>query len=156
MTEDKYKSSYEKIAKAIMNYSAVPRLDLVNFWEIVLFSWLTGNSDMHLKNFSLIGPDNDGFQLAKAYDLLSVHLVMPEDKEELALTLNGKKNRIKKADFEKSMLSTGLDEKVILNTFKKFIKLETTWYEFIDISFLSPDLKEKYKEQIRQKMNLIK
>ncbi|MCI1786360.1 MAG: HipA domain-containing protein [Bacteroidales bacterium] len=156
MTEDKYKSSYEKIAKAVMNYSAVPRLDLVNFWEIVLFSWLTGNSDMHLKNFSLIGPDNDGFQLAKAYDLLSVHLVMPEDKEELALTLNGKKNRIKKVDFEKSMLSTGLDEKVILNTFKKFIKLETTWYEFIGISFLPPDLKEKYKEQISQKMNLIK
>lgn len=50
LTEYKYKGSYEQIAKAIKKYSSAPQLDLVNFWELVVFSWITGNSDMHLKN----------------------------------------------------------------------------------------------------------
>ena len=53
LTEYKYKGSYEQIARQIKTYSATPQLDLVNFWEVVIFSWITGNSDMHLKNFSL-------------------------------------------------------------------------------------------------------
>ena len=53
LTEDKYKGSYERIAKLIRQYSSAPLLDIVNFWEVVVFSWLTGNADMHLKNFSL-------------------------------------------------------------------------------------------------------
>ena len=50
ITLDKYKSSYEKAAKLIKLHSSAPMLDLVNFWEVVVFSWITGNSDMHLKN----------------------------------------------------------------------------------------------------------
>lgn len=91
LTEDKYKGSYERISKLIRRYSAAPLLDIVNFWEIVLFSWLTGNADMHLKNFSLYRPV-DRYMLAPAYDLLSTALAIAEDEEELALTLNGKRN----------------------------------------------------------------
>lgn len=90
LTEYKYKGSYEQIAKLIKKYSATPQLDLVNFWEVVVFSWIVGNSDMHLKNFSLYKTPT-GYSLTPAYDLLSTAIVMPEDKEELALTLNGKK-----------------------------------------------------------------
>lgn len=90
LTEYKYKGSYEQIAKTIKKYSAVPQLDLVNFWEVVVFSWIVGNSDMHLKNFSLYDTGM-GYSLTPAYDLLSTVIVMPEDTEELALTLNGKK-----------------------------------------------------------------
>ena len=99
LTEYKYKGRYEQIAKHIKKYSAVPQLDLVNFWEVVVFSWITGNSDMHLKNFSLIKSPM-GYSLTPAYDLLSTTIVMPEDKEEMALTLNGKKANIKRNDFE--------------------------------------------------------
>ncbi|MBD5295990.1 MAG: HipA domain-containing protein, partial [Bacteroides sp.] len=56
LTEDKYKGSYERIAKLIKKHSSAPMLDVINFWEIVVFSWLTGNADMHLKNFSLFKP----------------------------------------------------------------------------------------------------
>ena len=83
LTEDKYKGSYERIAKLIKQYSAAPLLDVVNFWEVVVFSWLTGNADMHLKNFSLYRPA-DNYMLTPAYDLLSTSIVMPEDDEELA------------------------------------------------------------------------
>lgn len=104
LTEYKYKGSYEQIAKHIKKYSAVPQLDLVNYWEVVVFSWITGNSDMHLKNFSLYKSPM-GYCLTPAYDLLSTAIVMPEDKEELALTLNGKKARIRRSDFEKSIIT---------------------------------------------------
>lgn len=114
LTEYKYKGSYEQIAKLIKKYSAVPQLDLVNFWEVVVFSWITGNSDMHLKNFSLYKTPL-GFCLTPAYDLLSTLIVMPQDTEELALTLNGKKRKIKRSDFEKAMTASGLNEKVIQN-----------------------------------------
>ncbi len=97
LTEQKYKGSYEQIAKLVLRYSSAPKLDLVNFWEQVVFSWITGNADMHLKNFSLYSPQQEVYTLTPAYDMLSTALVMPEDTEELALTLNGKKRKLKKA-----------------------------------------------------------
>ena len=82
LTEHKYKGSYEQIAKAIQRYSSVPKLDMVNYWEQVIFSWITGNADMHLKNFSLYSKEQGKYVLTPAYDMLSTALVMPEDTEE--------------------------------------------------------------------------
>ncbi|WP_304611684.1 HipA domain-containing protein [Paramuribaculum intestinale] len=147
LTEDKYKGSYERIAKLIKQYSAAPLLDVVNFWEVVVFSWLTGNADMHLKNFSLYRPA-DNYMLTPAYDLLSTSIVMPEDDEELALTLNGKKKKIKRADFEKAMLDSGMDEKAIENLFKKFAKTLSKWYALIEESFLPKDMMTAYREKL--------
>lgn len=149
LTEYKYSGSYEQIAKIITKYSKAPILDLVNYWEQLLFCWLTGNSDMHLKNFSLFNPKGYGFILTPAYDLLSTVLVLPEDNEELALTLNGKKNKIKKIDFEKSMFNSGLSEKQIENIFTKFEKLLPDFISFIEKSFLIDDFKNRYKETLK-------
>lgn len=147
LTEDKYKGSYERIAKLIRQHSSAPLLDVVNFWEVVLFSWLTGNADMHLKNFSLFRPA-DNYMLTPAYDLLSTALAMPEDDEELALTLNGKKKRIKREDFEKAMRDSGMDEKAIANLFARFSKAIIKWHELINASFLPMDLQEAYHDKI--------
>lgn len=147
LTEDKYKGSYERIAKLICQYSSAPLLDVVNFWEVVLFSWLTGNADMHLKNFSLFRPA-DNYMLTPAYDLLSTALAMPEDDEELALTLNGKKKRIKREDFEKAMRDSGMDEKAIANLFTRFSKAIPKWHELINTSFLPTDLQDAYHNKI--------
>ncbi|MDE6329203.1 MAG: HipA domain-containing protein [Muribaculaceae bacterium] len=147
LTEDKYKGSYERIAKLIKQYSVAPLLDVVNFWEVVVFSWLTGNADMHLKNFSLYRPA-DNYMLTPAYDLLSTSIVMPEDDEELALTLNGKKKKIKRADFEKAMLDSGMDEKAIEKLFKKFAKTLPKWYALIEESFLPKDMMTAYREKL--------
>ena len=81
LTEYKYKGSYEKIAKIIMQYSSVPKLDVINFWEQVVFSWLTGNADMHLKNFSLYSQRKGYYSMPPGYDMLSTALLMPEDTE---------------------------------------------------------------------------
>ena len=147
LTEDKYKGSYERIAKLIRQYSAAPLLDIVNFWEVVLFSWLTGNADMHLKNFSLYRPA-DSYVLTPAYDLFSTVLALPEDDEELALTLNGKRKRINRADFENAMRDSGVDEKAIANIFNRFAKALPKWHELISESFLPDGLQAAYHNKI--------
>lgn len=148
LTEYKYKGSYEQIAKLILKYSSAPRLDVVNFWEQVLFSWCTGNADMHLKNFSLYSLEPGRFVLTPAYDMLATCLVMPDDPEELALTLNGKKRKITRQDFITAFTASGLNAKIIDNLFAKFRKVVPRWLEFIDISFLPSLMKEQYKSLI--------
>ncbi|TGN14678.1 HipA domain-containing protein [Leptospira ilyithenensis] len=98
LTEDKYKGSYEGIAKLIRKYTNAPGIETVRFFELVVFSYLTGNSDMHLKNFSLLTEEDGNIRLAPAYDLLSIAIFHKEDPEELALSLNGKKNKIQRND----------------------------------------------------------
>jgi serine/threonine-protein kinase HipA len=155
LTEYKYRGSYEQIAKAIQRYSSTPMIDLIRFWEQVIFSWITGNADMHLKNFSLI-KSATGYRLAPAYDLLSTALVMPEDTEELALTLNGKKRKLKRADFEKAMLASELQPKVIENLFGRFIKAQPVWAEIIGRSFVPQEMQEAYLELIEGRLETLK
>lgn len=152
LTEHKYHGSYEQIAKVILKYSQTPFLDIVNFYEIVLFSFLTGNSDMHLKNFSLIDTTTIGsFHLAPAYDLVATALVNPDDKEELALTLNGKKKNICQNDFLNAFKSANLEEKVFYNLISKFESSVNIMIQFIDKSFLSLPMKTNYKKLILHK-----
>lgn len=143
-TEYKYKSSYEQIAKAIVQYSSTPKLDLVNFMQLVIFSFVTGNNDMHLKNFSLYRP-SIGYQLSPAYDLLNVSIANPKDKEELALPLSGRKTKLNLDDFLNAAKTMGLDEKVVLRLIDNFQKVLPKWQELIRISFLDDEMKKEYE-----------
>jgi len=143
LTENKYKGSYEKAGKLVKKYCAAS-LDVINYFELVLFSFLTGNNDMHLKNFSLVHGDT-GPYLSPAYDLLNINLVFPQDKEEMALTLNGKKSRLKRIDFEILGKALQLPEKVVSNVFKKFISKNKEVFDWIDRSFLGSEQKDLYK-----------
>ncbi|MDD4922629.1 MAG: HipA domain-containing protein [Bacteroidales bacterium] len=155
-TEHKYLASYEQVAKAILKYSTNPGLDLVNFSELVLFSFLTGNADMHLKNFSLIYDPTNGPVLSPAYDMLSTVLVNPEDDEDLALNINGRKKKINRKDFELAFNTMKLDAKQQANIFAKMEKVRNKWFDFIQISFLSPDFKEKYILLINERFDRLK
>lgn len=148
LTEDKYKGSYEQIARTIRKYSSNKVLDIINLFEIVLFSFLTGNGDMHLKNFSLLEDSSQQMTLSPAYDLVNTALVNPSDTEELALTLNGRKRRIQKTDFQSAMTALKIDERQQENLFSKMRKAIPKWVSFIDHSFLTNDFKIKYKEII--------
>ena len=155
-TEDKYHGSHEQIAKAILKYSANPGLDVVNFYEQVMFSYLTGNADMHLKNFSLINTPGIGYTLSPAYDMVATALVNPADNEELALTLNGRKNKINGNDFVAAFSAAKIDAKAQENIFKKFEKSILKWLEFIDISFLNEKMKNQFKDLIKRKIELLR
>jgi len=142
---DKYKSSMEKIGKALTKFSSNPLLDKIFFFELTLFSFLTGNNDMHLKNFSMI-ESSSGWLLAPAYDLLNVSLILPEDMEELALTLEGKKSKFRKEHFENFAKGLGLTEKQISGVFVRLKKNQEKAGLWIEKSFLSTEQKIAYKE----------
>jgi serine/threonine-protein kinase HipA len=155
LTEDKYHGSYEQIAKAIQKYSVTSGLDVVNFFELVLFSFLTGNADMHLKNFSLLEQPGLGMVLSPAYDLVNTVLVNPADDEEMALYLNGKKKKLKKQDFVTAMNTLKLDVKQQENIFIKMEKAKSKWMEQIENSFMTDDFKNQYKQIVTERFERI-
>jgi len=152
-TENKYKSSYEKAGKLITKFCTNTGLDTLNYFELVLFSYLSGNNDMHLKNFSVLHHTNS-INLSPAYDLLNVNLVNPEDKEELGLTLNGKKNRIRLTDFDAFAASLGIREKTRDNAYKKFSTRNAQVLDLIGRSFLSQTNQDRYVEIWQRKQKI--
>jgi len=153
MTEDKYKGSHEHIAKVIKRCSANPLFDLVRFFDRVFFCYITGNVDMHLKNFSLFKDKEIGWKLAPAYDLLSTRLVIPESKDpdELALTLNGKKSNFSLNTFKKFGQNIGLNTKQIDNIFEKYESRINDFIEVVGQSFLNNNMQENYTLLLEQR-----
>ena len=151
-TEYKYKGSHEQIAKTILQYSNTPKLDLTNYMQLLLFCFVTGNNDMHLKNFSLYRP-SEGYQLTPAYDLLNVAIANPKDKEELALTLAGKKTKLRLADFLNAAKTMGLEENVVQRLVAGLHKVFPKWQQLIKDSFLSDDQKQAYEELIVSRLD---
>ena len=151
-TEYKYKGSYEQIAKTITQYSSTPKLDLTNYMQLLLFCFITGNNDMHLKNFSLYRPSKD-YQLAPAYDLLNTTIANPKDKEELAMTLSGRKSKLCLDDFLNTAKTIGLDKKIVLHLVKGFEKALPKWKSLIESSFLDEDIKKEYNKLIVSRLN---
>ncbi len=151
---DKYKSSMEKIGKALNAYSDNTLLDKLYFFELTIFSFLGGNNDMHLKNFSMI-KTNYGWSLSPAYDLLNVTILNPEDKEELALTIEGKKKKLKFEHFNQLGKILGLSSKQINGVFNRFQNNKESVFSIIDQSFLSEDMKSRYKEIMNERYAII-
>ena len=157
LTQDKYKGSYERCSKVIEKYSNRKGLDMTELYLRIVFSFIVGNSDMHLKNFSLIETyEASGiYYLSPAYDLLPVNVIMPEDKEELALTLNGKKTNIRRKDFlvyaDKCGISQVSAEKMIARLVARKDELITMCNE----SLIPKHLKELFAQLIEKRINVL-
>lgn len=147
---DKYRGSMERISKAISLYAENTLLDNYRLFELIVFSYLIGNNDMHLKNFSMI-KTTYGWALSPAYDLLNVAIINRDDTEELALTITGKKKRISKQNFIDFALGMELTEKQISSIFKRFIKLQSKVEELLSQSFLSKEMQEEYKKLLAKR-----
>jgi serine/threonine-protein kinase HipA len=158
LTSDKYKSSMEKAGNLIHKYvSPTARtVDLVKFFELALFCFMVGNSDMHLKNFSIIKNEEHQYRLSPAYDLLSSNLAMPADKEQTALTLHGKKKRIRKTDFVSFGVKIGLSEQIIDKVMKKYDnKMFGKFEAFTAISFLSEEMKAAFLDLMKERFSIL-
>lgn len=151
---DKYRSSMERIGKAIGIYTNNTLLDKLYFFEVTLFSFITGNNDMHLKNFSMI-QTNSGWALAPAYDLLNVAIVNPQDTEELALTISGKKKKFTRTNFKEFGLSLGLTSKQVVGTFNRFQKHKKEAFTWVENSFLSDNMKINYLKILEERYKRI-
>ena len=146
LTQDKYKGSYERCAKVIERYSSRVGLDLTELFMRLVFSFVTGNSDMHLKNFSLIETsENSGeYVLSPAYDLLPVNVILPADNEQTALTLNGKKRNIQKKDFYAFAYKCDIPKISAEKMIKKVVSLKEKYKSMCLESLLLDDMKESF------------
>ncbi len=103
---------------------------------------------MHLKNFSLIENSLGEYEFSPAYDLLSTVIVIPEDKEESALTINGKKSRLKKSDFNALANALKINDKSLEAIYTRFKIILPQWISLIEQSFLSKNFRQEFIELI--------
>lgn len=157
LTQDKYRGSYENCGRIIKKYSEIPGVDLSELFLRVVGSFVMGNSDMHLKNFSLreTEPGNRKFHLSKAYDMLPVNVIMPEDQEQLALTINGKKRNIHKKEFRILAESCGISLHVAERMIKRVCGLEEKLFKQIDMAYLSEEQKEQVKTLVQERISVL-
>ncbi len=150
MTADKYRSSYENCGKIVKKYADYVGLELAELFYRLLFCFVTGNSDMHLKNFSLIEdqPGSRRFLLSPAYDMLPVNIILPADREQMALTLNGKKRNIRRKDFMILAENMGIHEKAATGMIRQMLSYQNTLIDEVKISYISDEMKEKLAELI--------
>jgi len=158
LTEDKYRGSYERCGKIISKYSARPGLDLSELYIRVIFSFAIGNSDMHLKNFSLIetSPGSCEYVLSAAYDMLSTNVVLPADPEQFALTMHGKKQNIRRNDFLRFGEAIGLPKKSAEKIIEKFVAHKEGYIEMCKNSYLTDDMKECMEQLIHERIGILK
>ena len=120
--------------------------------QLLLFCFVTGNNDMHLKNFSLYRP-SENYQLTPAYDLLNIAIANPLDNEELALSLSGRKAKLRLEDFLSAAKTMGLEENVVLRLIAGLHKALPQWRTLIRCSFLSEEMKNRYEELIMSRLS---
>ncbi|WP_298092597.1 HipA domain-containing protein [uncultured Catenibacterium sp.] len=158
LTEDKYRGSYERCAKIIKKYSSRIGIDITEFYIRLVFCFIVGNSDMHLKNFSLIetAEGSQEYVLSPAYDLLPVNANLPEDKEQFALTMNGKKMHLLKGDFLKFASTCDIPRKTAIKLIQNLVSYTPKWLKMCDDSILPDDLKERLRQIIIERTEVLK
>lgn len=150
LTEHKYHGSVEQVGKLIYTHSITPGLDRINYFELLLFCFVTGNADMHLKNFSLLRMAN-GYRLAPAYDLLPTVLLLPEDEEESALTVDGRKKRLSRAAFLRAAETMGIPKTAALKSIDAILSTLPKAMDCLRGSFVSDGSKQRYETLIAER-----
>ena len=156
LTEHKYRGSYEKTGKTIQKWSTQSGLDTINYFKLVVFSFIIGNADMHLKNFSMLEGEDGQFVISPCYDLVSTILVIKNEIEQMALTVNGRKNKISKQDFEALGIQLSLNNKQIENVFQLFINNLDSSIWWMENSFLPRNHKDKIIQTVTSRIHQLR
>ncbi|MHC1707273.1 MAG: HipA domain-containing protein [Bacteroidales bacterium] len=154
--ETKYNYSMEKLVQLMDKFCTFPLIEKSKLFRLVLFNFLTGNEDMHLKNYSLIRY-GEKIELSPAYDLLNTTIVLKGGAEEIALTLAGKKRKLSRKvliDYFGKQ-TCGLTEKVIDNSLQSLFQAKNRWFDLLTICFLSPELKTKYITLLENRLKVL-
>ena len=154
LTEHKDRGSYEKVGETIKKYSTQSGLDALNFFQLVVVSFITGNADMHMKNFSMLENPVGYFSLSPAYDLVSSMLVIKNEEDQMSLNVNGRKRKLFKKGFDHLAENLGLPEKAISKFYQTLAKHKDAAIWWIDNGFLPADHKEKLKQVLSERIKL--
>ncbi len=147
---DKYTGSVEQIGRRLMEVSEFPGIDAQLLFERILLNFLLGNGDAHLKNYSILEDDNGTLRLSPAYDIVCSKLVIPEE-EDSALTINGKRNKIARSDFEKLTEYLQIPDKPAAEIFKRMSKIRDIAEVEIGCSMLKDGDKETVSDIIKER-----
>ncbi|WP_420315788.1 HipA domain-containing protein [Ekhidna sp.] len=150
---DKYKGNMESLGKTIGELSVNTLLDKLRFFESIVFNYVIGNNDMHLKNFSMFLSEM-GWVLSPSYDLINVKLILPKDKEDTALLLGGKKENFNKGYFDRLGEVLKLNEKQITAVYKRLGKWFPKAINLIEASFLDEDRRSQYIHLIQTRTKI--
>ncbi|NIA07153.1 MAG: hypothetical protein GWP14_05890 [Actinobacteria bacterium] len=149
---DKYVGSHEQIAQAIRNYCTFAPLELQRLFDLTVFNFVIGNGDAHKKNFSLLTTE-DKVSLSPVYDLVSSRLVIREEADELALTLNGRRNRIARGDFAVFASRLEIAADYTEKKLSQLLSLREDFHGMIAASMLSPTLRERLAGIVAERMD---
>ena len=154
LTADKYKGSYERCSNIISSYSDFPGIDMTDFFLRIVFSFAVGNSDMHLKNFSLIenSYQSSTYRLSAAYDLLPVNVILPSDPDQMALTLNGKKRNLRRKDFIVLAQHCGITQKVADKLINVVTSKESIYIQMCEDSYIPESMRESLIQLIHERI----
>ena len=154
LTEYKYQGSYEKCVKEIIEkYSSRKQIDKIRFFNVIYFSYVVGNTDMHLKNFSLYD-DGSGFHLAPFYDLVSSYLLVGQD--EFALSLNDKRKKLTKNDFIKFGENIGLSKELSMKLIKSLnAKIDYGFKTLLPTSLMIEKLNKKMEKLVKERLTIL-
>lgn len=141
---DKYEGSHEQMAQAVREHCTYAPLELQRLFEIALFNFAIGNGDAHRKNFSLLTGEDGTVALSPAYDLVSSRLVIPQEAEELALALNGKRSRLRRGDFVAFALYMEIAPAYAEKRLEDMLGLRDTFQQMIASSALSDALRSRF------------
>lgn len=153
--DTKYRFTMEKLIPVLDEFCSFPAIEKADFFKRILFCYVTGNEDMHLKNFSLI-TKNGKTTLTPVYDFLNSTIAIKNPEEEIALSMKGKKSNLKATDFvdyyAKDRLQ--LNDKTVSTILKQMEQVIPKWKELLEISFLSDVMKEKYLELLERRLQI--
>ena len=152
--DTKYTSSMEKVAGVVEQYCTFPLPEKLKLFRRVLFCFVVGNEDMHLKNWSLITQD-DLVQLSPAYDLLNSTILLPGTSEETALPIRGRKSNLTASDIVDyyGMERLGLPERAIEDELRNLNAVQARWGELIERSFTAPNVQDDYRAVVRDRLS---
>ena len=158
LTQDKYKGSYERCGNIIKKYSSRSGFDMTELFYRLVFSFIVGNSDMHLKNFSLIESESGSgeYHLSPAYDLLPVNVIIPEDKEEFALPINGKKRNIHRKDFLIFAAGCGIAKLAAEKMIGQLVSMTPVFIDMCRNSLMPQDMKEAFIELVDKRVSVLR
>jgi serine/threonine-protein kinase HipA len=155
--DTKYRFTMEKLIPVLDEFCSFPAIEKADFFKRILFCYVTGNEDMHLKNFSLI-TKNGKTTLTPVYDFLNSTIAIKNAEEEIALTLKGKRSNLKATDFidyyAKERLQ--LNDKTVAIIVEQMQQAIPKWKELLEISFLSEEMKGKYFDLLETKTQMFK
>ena len=151
--DTKYNSTMERLIPIIEKHCTFPVLEKEKLLMRVLFNFMVGNEDMHLKNFSLITLEDGKTELTPAYDFLNTTIALENAKEEMALPLAGKKHNMNRNDFIDyfAQQKLGLNDLVVKEILNKITTSIPEWERLLEVSFLSKDMRAKYLKLIHER-----